>query len=197
MQKFTKDSNSPNLAKAYIHFEESRQAQAGGSVTGNAADALDGKKAYAGPSENGSDFTVQFNPVELQFSTERGSKKKKKDLQAKGKKAFKKTYIKESVPGIHMSARLIFDAGFSETNDVQRKTEGLIAAAKSSAGDIKASFCWENFVFTGILESVSAEYTMFDEGGHPLRSDVDFTISLTDKEKMAEILNSDYRELFS
>lgn len=196
MQKFVKSANAPNLSKAYISFEEKVQ-KSGESLAKRTENALNAKKPDTALKAGKDAFTVQFNPMELQFSTERGSKKKKKDLQQKEGKISEEACIKESVPGINMSVRLILDAGFSETNDVQRKTEGLLAAAKMSARELKASFCWENFVFTGIMESVSAEYTMFDEEGHPIRADIDFTISLTDKEKMAEIMNTDYKELFS
>lgn len=184
------------LAKAYLKFVRCRENQEQISVTENAKNRLNGKNA-APPPGNGCVFPVQFNPSELQFSTESGSKKKKNNFQGKGGKISKEDYVSVAIPGIHMSVKLVFDGYFEKEGYVQRVTEGLLAAAKESSRGLITSFSWEKFVFTGILENVSAEYTMFDAEGCPVRSNVDFTVSLTDKKKMAEILETDYQALFS
>lgn len=191
---YEKETDSARLAKAYIRFV-TEAAKPSGNIAGNAKLALSGMKNTTQASDSKL-YTVQFNPSRLEFSTERGQKRKKKDFQEKEKKASGDIYISEAIPGIRLSVSLILDGSIDGGRDVQQETEGLIAAVKNCAGDVKASFCWERFVFTGAPESISAEYTMFDGTGRPLRSNVDFTINLSDKEKLAEILDADYQKLF-
>ena len=156
-------------------------------------------KAYLqfGEGENAGTFQVQFNPAELSFSAGQTGKKKKKDFQS-GKKTSACTW--ETVPGIRMNIKLVFDAGIEEwegsTCDVQGKVRELFEKKKKNCGDTKAAFLWGEFVFPGILEGLSAEYTMFSPEGKILRANVELTIYLNDKQKVKELMGTHYDSLF-
>ncbi len=141
-------------------------------------------------------FEVQFNPTDLRFATERGSKKEKFDFQQRKKMQSRQSCVQESIPGIHMSVRLILDGFQRPRQAVQEETQGLLAAARGSARNLKVSFHWNTFSFTGILEDISAEYSIFDGEGYPARSSLEITLGCSGKGQLAELMDKEYVELF-
>lgn len=123
---------------------------------------------------------VQFNPAELKFSTSGMRKSGKKGFNRKKKKPSEAERTCGSLKEANLSARLVFDAGEEawegSGRDVERIVQGLIGAVRRNAQDTNTAFCWGTLAFEGVLESISAEYVMFDRDGKPLRANVDLEI---------------------
>lgn len=62
-------------------------------------------------------------------------------------------------------------AGRSKVHSVQPEVESLIAALRNPYTRL-ISFCWNDFTFTGSLNTVQAKYTMFSSSGRPVRAQV-------------------------
>lgn len=59
----------------------------------------------------------------------------------------------------------------AKTLTVQYKVEGFLAALM--LGKRKMTFSWGNMSYSGVLDSVSGQYTMFNPIGHPIRAEID------------------------
>lgn len=153
-------------------------------------------------------FTVQFNPSDLSFSGYGGGQMAKTDYSStEGKKI---TFAPVAVR-IMMNVRLIFDqvdpqdafmsdkvntsmtsmaqgavkgvriaAGKKKTS-VQAEVEGFVAALRSSHTR-KISFYWGAMQYCGVLSKVSAQYTMFNVQGEPIRAMVRLALVCADED---------------
>lgn len=184
------------VEKAYIQIKQIEVNAASKDVKGAAAAKLTGKTETAGTGEIKT-FPVQFNPGMLSFSAEGGGKRTKQNFQKKEDGKFGQSYSYEPVtPRINLSIKLIFDRTIYKDSNVQTEVEGFLSAARNPCTR-QISFHWEKLVFEGILGDVSAEYTMFDKAGIPVRASVDFTITCKDNKIAAGELYQDYKALFA
>lgn len=62
-------------------------------------------------------------------------------------------------------------AGQRKVRSVQPEVESLVAALRNPYTRL-ISFCWNDFVFQGSLNTVQAKYTMFSSSGRPVRAQV-------------------------
>lgn len=141
-------------------------------------------------------FIVPFHPSELNFRTIEGRDEKKQDFQVKEDGSPGGVYACQTGEGgVTLSVKLLFDRSQYKESSVQNEVEGFLAAAGSpqTRGVV---FCWGNLDFEGIIEGMSAEYLRFDADGTPTAASMDFSISLKDGEKLAEMTEKDYQALF-
>lgn len=152
-------------------------------------------------------FYVQFNPSEVSLSGYADRPVMKTDFSKKGSGP---EYIRAN-PRITMNVKLIFDktdpqdafmgdkfnmsttsmvtgtvkavrsATGEKDNSVQEEVEGLIAALRSIYTR-RITFHWGAMNYTGILNRVSAEYTMFNVLGLPIRAYVNLSLTCADKD---------------
>ncbi len=152
-------------------------------------------------------FTVQFNPASLHISGVSGGSFDVNDYSEAGAAA-RATPLNTNYS---MSVKLIFDQmelqnsfpldylDFSLTTaaktamkavtvaanglsiSVQAATEGLIAALQNPRTRY-VCFKWGKLSYKGVLKSVNAQYKMFDLMGRPVRSEVNMTLYLADKD---------------
>lgn len=151
-------------------------------------------------------FYVQFNPNELSFSGYAGRLVRQMDYSEKGgtpefakanaritmnvKLIFDKTDSQDAFMGdkFNMSASSIVTgtakAALSATgkkdNSVQTEVEGLIAALRSRYTR-QIAFYWGTMSYTGILNRVSVQYTMFNVLGLPIRAYVNLSLTCADE----------------
>jgi len=151
-------------------------------------------------------FYVQFNPNELSLSGYGGGLASKTDFSEKGNSI---TFDKAEVR-ITMNVKLIFDkvdpqdafmgdkANLSTTAmatgavkavkaargkneySVQTEVEGFIAALRSKYTR-RITFHWGTMTYTGVLNRVSAQYTMFNVQGLPVRAYVNLSLVCADE----------------
>ena len=151
-------------------------------------------------------FYVQFNPNELSLSGYGGGLASKTDFSEKGNSI---TFDKADVR-ITLNVRLIFDkvdpqdafmadkantsttamatgaakAALTEKEkkdySVQTEVEGFIAALRSKYTR-RITFHWGTMTYTGILNRVSAQYTMFNVQGLPVRAFVNLSLVCADE----------------
>ena len=152
-------------------------------------------------------FYVQFNPNELSLSGYAGRPVKRMDFSKEGiapeytmanpritmnvKLIFDKTDPQDAFMGdkLNMSATSIATGGVKavrsltgkKDNSVQTEVEGLIAALRSTYTR-RITFHWGTMNYTGILNRVSAQYTMFNVLGLPIRAYVDLSLTCADDE---------------
>lgn len=149
-------------------------------------------------------FHVKFNPSELTLSGQIAGGKMKTDF-SKGKTIG----YGVSSDRITMSVKLIFDkvdpqdsfmadkltlsassavTGLIKANavkkgkkdySVQKEIEGFLAALRSP-DTRNVVFHWGKMSYSGLLESVSAQYTMFNVTGQPVRGAVNLTLLCVD-----------------
>lgn len=167
------------LQKAYIQIEKISLEPEKNNMAAAAGRILGGKSVIGTPQSTTYQFTVPFNPSELQISSQGGMVAKKTNLQKQEENDQGETYVYETVKSRKsLSVKLIFDNGENAPAGVTRMVEGFLAAVRSPASR-NISFGWNKFVFSGSLENVSAEYTMFSSHGIPQRAEV--TLSITGK----------------
>ena len=152
-------------------------------------------------------FHVQFNPSELSLSGYGGGLAQKTDFSKGGNGiSFEKADIR-----ITMNVKLMFDkvdpqdafmvdklntsatamatgiakgvlAGKGKKdNSVQKEVEGFIAALRSKYTR-RITFHWGTMNYTGVLNRVSAQYTMFNVLGEPIRAVVGLSLVCADKD---------------
>lgn len=63
---------------------------------------------------------------------------------------------------------------------VQQEVEGLVAALRSPYTR-KISFCWGDLCYTGVLNRVASQYTMFNTAGEPVRAYVQLSLICADE----------------
>lgn len=168
----------------------------GGLMTGLGLDLFSSGKIYE----------VKFNPSEITFQAYGGAKVQKMNFAA-GKDV--KIEFVDGKPRIMMNVPLVFDdyertdafmmEKFSDptalartavtslantltgdTYSVRPQVEGFIAALRNE-NTRKITFAWGDMSYKGMLETVSAEYTMFNMEGHPIRANVNLGILLVDE----------------
>ncbi len=153
-------------------------------------------------------FTVQFNPNSLTLSGHNGGLVRKMNSIEGSKDDVSQAYAKAT---ISMSVDLLFDAmdpqdafmeaktNLAPTNvakgianalltgnnkkktSVQRDVEGLIGALRNENTRL-ITFHWGSVSYSGVLRGVSAEYTMFNPVGEPVRAVVNLNIMCADAE---------------
>ncbi|MDD7148914.1 MAG: hypothetical protein SOY45_00760 [Lachnospiraceae bacterium] len=154
-------------------------------------------------------FTVQFNPSELQFSGYGGGFVQKINF-VNNKKADEDVTFGNMQSRITMTVKLIFDqvdpqdAFMSDkftmsytsvtkgvvkgvkklfgkkTNSVQTQVEGFIGALRNE-NTREITFAWGKMCYTGILNRISSQYTMFSVTGEPIRAVVTMTMVCADE----------------
>ena len=153
-------------------------------------------------------FYVQFNPSELSFGGYGGGQVVKTDYSSKDGKGI--TFDSAAVR-IMLNVQLIFDkvdpqdafmsdkltssmvsmaqgtvkgirtAAGKKENSVQKEVEGFLAALRSSY-TCKIAFYWGTMNYTGVLNKVSSQYTMFNIQGEPIRASVRLSLVCADEE---------------
>jgi len=124
--------------------------------------------------ENSGPFPVQYNPVN--FKLDKPVSWKEHDEQGQESKLeFQK------VQPATISMELIFDTTHEDKNVSKVWVEKVLEMTNASVpdgGDCTkmrppiVDFTWGEFRFTGVVESVNAQYTMFSQQGSPLRAKV-------------------------
>ncbi len=155
---------------------------------------------------SGNVYQVKFNPSQISFDAFGGNLVQKMNM-AEGKSVGME-YVEMS-PRIMLNVPLLFDdyertdafmmekitdpgallrtgavsamntAAYSDYS-VKPQVEGFIAALRNEKTR-KVTFCWGNMAYRGMLESVSAEYKMFNMRGQPIRATVTLGILLIDE----------------
>lgn len=153
-------------------------------------------------------FYVPFNPSDLSLSGYGGGQVAKTDYSSKDGKGI--TFASAAVR-IMLNVSLIFDkvdpqdafmsdkltssmtsmtqgavkgirtAAGKKENSVQKEVEGFLAALRSSY-TCKIAFYWGTMNYTGVLNKVSAQYTMFNIQGEPIRASVRLSLVCADEE---------------
>lgn len=160
-------------------------------------------------------FKVQFNPNRLSF-TAYGSERSEIPTNVKPDGEDKKNGEQPKArdtqpPRIELTIPLVFDAFnasdafmlaysqitlYSLKNILQSKfnkkvlsvqpvVEAFIAALRNK-NTRKVCFIWGDMMYDGILNSVTAKYTMFSIVGRPIRANVDLTILTTSGEHLKQ-----------
>ena len=154
-------------------------------------------------------FTVQFNPSELQFSGYGGGFAQKVNF-VRDKAADEDVTFGNMQSRITMTVKLIFDqvdpqdAFMSDkftmsytsvtkgavkgvkkllgkkTNSIQTQVEGFIGALRNE-NTREITFAWGKMCYTGILNRISSQYTMFSVTGEPIRAVVTMTMVCADE----------------
>ncbi|MDD2972854.1 MAG: hypothetical protein PHE02_12080 [Lachnospiraceae bacterium] len=151
-------------------------------------------------------FSVQFNPANLQISAQGGGNAQITDA-TKGKNAISvgkmNTRILLTVPLIFdkvsirdafMTDKFALDPksmaigiGMGIANEitkteytVQPVVEGFIAALRAPRTR-KVTFAWSKLKYSGVLNSISSQYTMFSVTGKPVRAVVNIGILCADQ----------------
>ncbi len=151
-------------------------------------------------------FFVQFNPSELSLTGYGGGMRAKTDYSSgHGGITFDSVDVR-----ITLSVRLIFDkvdpqdafladkmnlsvtsmavgaakAGMAamgkKDNSVQTEVEGFIAALRSPSTR-KIAFYWGSLCYSGVLNKIGAQYTMFNVNGQPIRGIVQLSLVCADE----------------
>lgn len=153
-------------------------------------------------------FYVQFNPSELTLSGYGGGRVTKTDYTSEKGKGIS---FEQAAVRITLNVKLIFDkvdpqdafmadklntsatammegaakgvrsALGKKDNSVQTEVEGLIAALHSTYTR-RITFHWGTMNYTGVLNRVSAQYTMFNVKGQPIRATVALSLVCADKD---------------
>lgn len=146
-------------------------------------------------------YTVRFNPSELSINAVGGGKVARTNFDDSGQS--KVEYVPMDV-NIQLTVRLVFDdmrvtdsfmneiatpvngahkiyhAARETRNSVQAQVEGFIAAMRSEYTR-RVTFYWGKLAYTGVLNYMNSEYTMFSIHGRPVRAHVDIGILCSDK----------------
>lgn len=164
-------------------------------------------------------FTVQFNPSELSLSAKGEQVQKQSSAQRPGEPPVVESYTVEP-PEVTFSVRLMFDhvmnqdafladkiiptaamvAGnirklTAKEYSVRPEIEGLLAVLQNRYTRL-VTFQWGDFSFTGSLESVDAEYTMFSIFGRPIRGTVSLQIVQSSAYETMVRWQNDYKKAF-
>ena len=155
-------------------------------------------------------FQVKFNPSQISFRAQGGMKVAKKNFaETAGDNQVVEIHYQDMHPRIEMNVQLIFDDcertdafGFEKFGDgmalartaissgvkgaqgtvysVKPQVEGFIGAMRN-AKTRKITFHWCGMCYTGVINSIDAEYTMFSMAGHPIRAIVNLGILCVDE----------------
>ena len=156
----------------------------------------------------GNVYVVKFNPSEMNFQAYGGMKVQRMNYGAGDDNQIKAEFV-EMKPRIMLNIPLVFDdldradafmmEKFNSTSSgmnaaitgvassltgkqrsVRPQVEGFIAAVRNEKTR-KMTFYWGNMIYKGVLENVSAEYTMFNMQGNPIRANVNLGLLLIDE----------------
>lgn len=97
-----------------------------------------------------------------------------------------------SVKGIKGDMAKLDNAVYS----VQTEVEGLIAALQNCYTRV-VTFQWSNFTFTGSLETIQANYTMFSPSGRPIRADISLDITQDGADNTLKMWRDQFHLAFS
>lgn len=165
--------------------------------------------AAAGGQPTKKRYQVKFNPGQLSFRAQGGMKVAKKNFSQTGENQVVEIQYQDMHPRIEMNVQLIFDDcertdafGFEKFMDgmafirtavssgvkgvqgtvysVKPQVEGFISAMRN-AKTRKITFLWGGMGYTGVINSIDAEYTMFSMAGHPIRAVVNLGILCVDE----------------
>ena len=125
-------------------------------------------------------FVVQFNPSELQITA--GGEMDSKDYVADAAGSRNTVSKRQLSSCAKVNFKLIFDAADSEDASVQTRAEGIFAALRNEYAR-SASFIWGSLCYSGYLNTVQAEYTMFRPDGSPIRAEVRVGILCRDEKQ--------------
>ncbi|MCR5775358.1 MAG: hypothetical protein K6G42_09770 [Lachnospiraceae bacterium] len=165
-------------------------------------------------------FTVQFNPSTLQISGHGGGLQQEMDYGGDPKEGPHRsasyvrggTYISMSVSLLFDScdpqnafledklipnvssvgagvAKAITSAMGKKTVSIQKQVEGFISALRNQYTRI-VTFHWGELNYSGILQNIGANYTMFNINGEPIRATVDISIVSADDERWKNSLTT-------
>ena len=115
-----------------------------------------------------SEVTAQFNPKELQVD---------KTVSWTAKSSHTEDPIQEfkEPQSSSLSATLYFDTYETKRNVYEQYVsllEDMVKMDSSTGHPPLVAFVWGNFVYQGVVESLSQKYTMFLETGAPCRCEV-------------------------
>ena len=148
------------------------------------ADAAQKKETETNMAEkNFLKMEVQYNPNSLTFSTAAG---RQRDFRAMGDAGAQQLVTMERKATTFMSVQLIFedvnsqDAFIRENlnpniGNVKDMVEGLISLLISNRTR-NMVFVWADMFFHGQLNSVDANYTMFNKKGEPIKATVNLSL---------------------
>lgn len=100
-----------------------------------------------------------------------------------------KTNIAPSEVGKSLVRGALNAAGKRSKKSVQQEVEGLIAALRSPYTRC-ITFNWGDISYTGVLNRVSAQYTMFNSSGEPVRAVVQLSLVCADQKVSAHSLGT-------
>ena len=170
-------------------------------------------------------FHVQFNPSDLSLSGYGGGRVAKTDFGGKNgggisyesaavritlnvklifdkvdpQEAFMSDKLSSSLSSMAQGAvRATREAFGKKDNSVQREVEGFMAALRSKYTN-RITFHWGTMNYPGVLNRVSAQYTMFNVKGQPVRAAVTLSLVCADAEVSANsmgIWQKYYEEAF-
>lgn len=89
----------------------------------------------------------------------------------------------------------VFTENGSAGHSVQTQVEALVAALRNPYTRT-ISFRWTDFVFTGMLNSVQANYTMFSPSGRPIRAEVGLRIQHEMDPHMLHVWYENFKKAF-
>lgn len=146
-------------------------------ASAEAKNALEGKYV-PGKVRQDKMIKVHFNPTELDFSME-GSKSREEKVSVNPGKDDKMAHApaQEQIQQPRLKIPLIFDNSLSAKRNVQNVVEGFLTMIEDFSVR-RIDFSWGMLFYKGILESVSAEYQLFDALGNPLRAKVDLDLKI-------------------
>lgn len=175
------------------------------------SNAISGLMTGAGKDllSEGNVYVVKFNPSQLSFQAYGGMKVHRMNFSASNEDKQVASNFVEMKPRIMMNIPLVFDdlnrhdafmmekygsvggiigstiTGTADsltgnTYSVRAQVEGFIAAVRNKKTR-KMTFFWADMKYKGMLETVSAEYTMFNMQGNPIRANVNLGLLLIDE----------------
>ncbi|MCM1257763.1 MAG: hypothetical protein NC307_07900 [Roseburia sp.] len=150
----------------------------GVSATEKAKAALTGNY-FSGRGEGEKVINVQFNPTKLSFSSSKdGSREKEKVSVNSGKDdRMEHAPAQEIIDTLRLNIPLVFDQSLEKFQSVQPVVEGFMTMIEDSFVR-RIAFCWGVLYYEGVLESISAEYELFDALGIPIRAKVDLDLKI-------------------
>lgn len=181
-----------NISKAAANTSLiTHNLESAGAGTDNLLAALDSGKI------SGKKFTVPFNPSTLQIIARGGGRAPISNYGTVGTNQAGRIEYRALDPYITVNFTLVFDAtnnadAFMEerftigaTNlvkntvtavsgkeyTVRAQVEGFLAALRDEAHR-NMIFQWGNLRYTGVLNAVSGQYTMFNTQGNPIRAEI-------------------------
>lgn len=81
--------------------------------------------------------------------------------------------------GVGSTVKNAITSAMGQKYTVQPQVEGLLAALRC-ANTRNVNFCWGKMLYSGVLNSVNVNYTMFSRAGRPIRARVELSILLCD-----------------